>query len=65
MAIADVYDALTTKRSYKEPMSHEDALKLMTDLRGTHFQPELIDEFIECEKEFYEENIRMKNNDDE
>ena len=56
---------VTTKRSYKEPMSHEDALKLMTDLRGTHFQPELIDEFIECEKEFYEENIRMKNNDDE
>lgn len=63
MAIADVYDALTTKRSYKEPMSHEDAMNLLISLRGTHFQPELIDELIKCSDKFNEMNISLKEYD--
>ncbi len=63
MAIADVYDALTTKRSYKEPCSHEDAINLMVSLKGTHFQPELIDELLECSDEFLELNNFFKEND--
>lgn len=52
MAIADVYDALTTKRSYKEPFSHEKALQIMTNLKGTHFDPDLIDVFTEYSDDF-------------
>lgn len=60
MAIADVYDALTTKRAYKDPMSHEDAIQLMTSLKGTHFQPELIDELVMCQDEFKQMNSVLK-----
>ncbi len=52
MAIVDVYDALTTRRSYKEPYTHEQALNVMSSLRGTHFDPDLLDVFIACEDEF-------------
>jgi putative two-component system response regulator len=45
-AIADVFDVLTTTRSYKEPWSLEDAVRYLTDNRDTHFDPELIDLFI-------------------
>lgn len=64
MAIADVYDALTTKRSYKEPASHDDAIALMKSLKGTHFQPELIDEFLECADKFKTLNSYFKHNDE-
>lgn len=46
MAIADVYDALTTKRCYKEAMSKEKALSIIKNGSGTQFDPELVDIFI-------------------
>ncbi|WP_320173736.1 HD domain-containing phosphohydrolase [Maridesulfovibrio sp.] len=46
-AIADVFDALTSKRPYKEPFSLEKSLEIMKEGRGTHFDPELIDLFFE------------------
>ena len=54
MAITDVYDALTTRRSYKEPYTHKQALDVMYSLRGTHFDPDLLDVFLSCEEEFRE-----------
>jgi len=47
VAIADVYDALCSKRVYKEPWSEEDVLIEMRKLSGTKFDPELIDIFFE------------------
>lgn len=47
-AIADVFDALTSLRPYKEAFSNEKALKIMRDGRGTHFQPELLDLFFDA-----------------
>ena len=41
MAIADVYDALVSKRVYKKPMPHEEAYKVIKDSMGTHFDPSL------------------------
>ena len=46
MALADVYDALTTKRPYKEPMSHEEALSFIKKERGKKFDPQLADIFL-------------------
>jgi len=45
MAIADVYDALITKRVYKDAMSHEEAVKIIEDGAGTHFDPEAVAAF--------------------
>ena len=52
VAIADVYDALTTKRPYKSPMTHEESRKIIVAGRGTQFDPQLVDAFLECEDEF-------------
>ncbi len=41
MAIADVYDALVSERCYKQPISHEEAYKIIEDSMGTHFDPKL------------------------
>jgi len=54
VALADVYDALTSKRPYKEPMSHEKAKGIIIDGRGTHFDPLIVDAFINQEHEFAE-----------
>jgi len=52
MAIADVYDALVSERSYKKALSHEQAVEIIKKNSGTHFDPELIKVFINCESEF-------------
>jgi putative two-component system response regulator len=45
MAIADVYDALTSDRPYKKAFSHDQAVEIILQGRGTHFDPRLIDIF--------------------
>lgn len=52
MAVADVYDALISRRVYKMPMPHDDAVKIMLEGKGQHFDPDIIDAFIECQAEF-------------
>jgi putative two-component system response regulator len=46
MAIADVFDALISRRVYKEPMSFEEAREIIIKDRGTHFDPDIVDAFI-------------------
>jgi len=52
MALADVYDALITRRSYKEPMSHESALELIQSASGRHFDPHIVNAFVEVNLAF-------------
>jgi response regulator RpfG family c-di-GMP phosphodiesterase len=52
IALADVYDALTTKRFYKEAYSHKESKQIIIDLKGTHFDPEVVDVFLALEDEF-------------
>ncbi|MCL2636792.1 MAG: response regulator [Oscillospiraceae bacterium] len=52
MAVVDVYDALVSVRPYKKAFTHEEALDIIKNSKGTHFDPELADLFIEYEKEF-------------
>ncbi|MCL2810183.1 MAG: response regulator [Treponema sp.] len=54
MAIADVYDALVSVRSYKEAFSHEEAVRIIRESSGTHFDPKLVKLFLDCENEFIE-----------
>lgn len=54
MAIADVYDALISKRVYKEPMTHEVAVSIITSGKGFHFDPDMVDAFMEIDHQFNE-----------
>lgn len=49
MAVADVYDALISKRIYKPAFSHEQAMRIMQDGRGSHFDPVILDAFCAIE----------------
>lgn len=51
MALADVYDALISKRVYKPAFSHEKARAIILEGRGLHFDPEVVDAFLEVESE--------------
>ena len=51
VAVADVYDALTTKRVYKEAFSHEEARALIIGGRGSDFDPDIVDAFLIHEAE--------------
>ncbi len=52
IAIADVFDALNSRRVYKQAMSLKDVLSIMKEGRGTHFDPRLLDLFLENLDEF-------------
>jgi putative two-component system response regulator len=52
MAVADVYDALISRRVYKESMSHEKAVVIMQAGRGTHFDANMLDAFLDIQEEF-------------
>lgn len=52
VALADVYDALTSKRVYKGAMSHEAATSIIVGEKGKHFDPAIVDAFLALEAEF-------------
>ena len=54
MALADVYDALVSRRVYKEPCSHERAVEILGEERGRQFDPELVDLFLRIHPLFQE-----------
>lgn len=51
MAIADAYDAITSKRVYKDARPHEDALEILRKDAGTHFDPILVQAFLRVEQD--------------
>lgn len=52
MALADVYDALISRKVYKEPMPHAQAVDIIVQLRGKHFDPDVVDAFLALEQQF-------------
>jgi len=52
VALADVYDALTTKRVYKNAFAHDLAMSIILEEAGSHFDPEVIAAFVATESEF-------------
>jgi len=53
-AIADVFDALTSKRPYKEPWSFKETMEIMEEGRGSHFDPNVLDVFSRIAKPLYD-----------
>jgi len=54
MAVADVYDALISKRCYKRAFSHTEAINMIVEQSGQHFDPDIIDCLKKLESRFYE-----------
>lgn len=52
VAVADVYDALTSRRQYKEAFPHEQARSIILEGAGTHFDPQIVDVFRDVEMQF-------------
>lgn len=52
MAVCDVYDALVSKRLYKPPFSHKKAVSIITEGKGKHFNPVLVDAFLNVAEDF-------------
>jgi putative two-component system response regulator len=60
VALADVYDALTSSRIYKDAYSHEYAKDEILKLRGSHFDPEVVDSFSRAEQQIISVGQRMR-----
>jgi putative two-component system response regulator len=56
LAVVDAYDAIISKRSYKEPLSPEEAVIIITKEAGKQFDPKIVEVFLKVKERF----IRMK-----
>ena len=53
-AITDVFDALTSARPYKEPLTFDDTMEILESARGSHFDPALLDAFRRIARDLYD-----------
>lgn len=65
MALADVYDALICRRVYKEPMPHKEAVEIIKQGSGSHFDPILVKHFEAIQQEFTAIAARFADNDED
>ena len=59
MAIADVYDALVSERPYKKAFSHEQAVEIIKNDSGAHFDPKIVEVFINVADDFLVESVKQ------
>jgi putative two-component system response regulator len=52
MALADVYDALISKRVYKPAFPHDKSAAIIVEGRGQHFDPDVVDAFLAVQQQF-------------
>ena len=63
MAVADVYDALISRRVYKEGMPHDKAVAIIIQGRGSHFDPDMVDAFVQLQDQFHAIALRFADSD--
>jgi putative two-component system response regulator len=64
MAVADVYDALISRRVYKAGMPHEKAVEIIRQGRAQHFDPDIVDAFLELQDNFKDIAASFADNDE-
>jgi len=65
MALADVFDALTSRRPYKEPFSIERSTQIIEEGRGKHFDPDVVDTYLRLKSTFVEISERYADSTEE
>jgi putative two-component system response regulator len=64
MAVADVYDALISRRVYKNAFTHEKAIEIIAEGRGRHFDPEIVDALLSITEQFRDIALRHADGED-
>ncbi|MCL4235931.1 MAG: two-component system response regulator, partial [Deltaproteobacteria bacterium] len=59
MAVADVYDALRSKRPYKDSLPHAECRRTIIEGRQTQFDPHVVEAFLQIEREFERVSMEM------
>jgi response regulator RpfG family c-di-GMP phosphodiesterase len=59
VALADIYDAVTSERVYRKPMTHEQAVGIIHGSRGTHLDPIVVDAFLRVEHDFNDARLNF------
>ena len=62
-AVADVYDALSSKRPYKDPFPREKCFKILQEGRGNHFDPKILDAFFARASDIVEVQLNYMDQD--
>jgi len=65
MAVADVYDALISRRCYKPPFTHDVAVDMISQGKGSHFDPDMVDTFLKLSETFRDIAIKYADSDEE
>ena len=65
MALADVYDALISRRVYKAPLSHTESVNIIAQLKGTHFDADVVDAFLEIQANIHAIAVAYSDTDDD
>jgi len=65
LALGDVYDALTSKRCYKDKFSHDKSRSIIVEQTGTHFDPDVVEAFLNREDEFLQIRDNFHDPDEE
>jgi putative two-component system response regulator len=65
MAVADVYDALISRRVYKDGMPHDKAVNIIVEGKGQHFDPDIVDAFVRVQDTFREIARRYADTDED
>ena len=65
MALADVYDALISRRLYKKPYPQSEAIRIIQISSGKHFDPDIVDAFLDQKEKFRETALKYADFDDE
>lgn len=52
MSVADMYDALITQRVYRDPVSHEEAVRIVVSCKDTYFDPDVVQAFVDVKEQF-------------
>lgn len=64
VAVADVFDALSSKRPYKDPFPRQKCFEILREGRGTQFDPAVIDAFFDCSEEIVEIQLLLMDEED-
>jgi putative two-component system response regulator len=63
MALADVYDALSSRRVYKSAMKHDDVVDIIVEGRERHFDPDIVDAFLASIDAFRDISNKFRDDD--
>jgi putative two-component system response regulator len=64
VAVADVFDALSSKRPYKDPFPRQKCFDILREGRGSQFDPAVIDAFFDCSDEIIEIQLLLMDEED-